>query len=121
MNNFHKFKEALSEWAIKEYGHLGKLIEQGTGYVPAYSSVDRTTLPSSITQAQIVILETENLKKYLKHMNKVMHDGPKFYWIIMEHISGESKDAIKTEQITQYVTLIRDLKNCGRHWRKHTR
>jgi len=30
MNNFHKFKEALAEWAIKEYGHLGKLIEQGT-------------------------------------------------------------------------------------------
>jgi hypothetical protein len=33
-NNFHKFKEALSERAIKEYGHLGKLIEQGTYNVP---------------------------------------------------------------------------------------
>jgi hypothetical protein len=29
-NNFHEFKEALSELAIKEYGHLCKLIEQGT-------------------------------------------------------------------------------------------
>jgi hypothetical protein len=52
-NNFHKFKEALSEGAIKEIGHLGKLIEKGTYYVPAYVAVDPTTLPTMVTQAQL--------------------------------------------------------------------
>jgi hypothetical protein len=42
INNFNQFKEALSERVIKQYRHLGKVIEQGTYYVPAYIAVDPT-------------------------------------------------------------------------------
>jgi len=96
-NNLHKFKEALSEQAIKEYGHLGKVIEQGTYCIPAYVAVDPSTLPATVMQAQLDILETENLKKYHKHTDDMMRDRPKLYGLIMEHISAESKDAIKTK------------------------
>ncbi len=54
------------ERAIKEYNHLDKLIEQCTYHVP--------TLLAMVTQAQIDILETENLKKFQKHMDNMMHD-----------------------------------------------
>jgi hypothetical protein len=37
-----------------------------------YSSVEWTKLPSSVTQGQIDILETENLKKYQRHMDNMM-------------------------------------------------
>jgi hypothetical protein len=33
-NNFAKFKEAISKVVIKKYGDLGKLIRQGTYYIP---------------------------------------------------------------------------------------
>jgi hypothetical protein len=62
-----------------------------------YSSVEWTKLPSSVTQGQIDILETENLKKYQRHMDNMMRDGPKFYSLIMEHRSAESIDTIKRE------------------------
>lgn len=54
----------LSEWAIKEYGQLGKLIEEGTYYVPTYMSVDQVTLPTMITLAEIDILETSLKDEY---------------------------------------------------------
>jgi hypothetical protein len=59
--------------------------------------MDQTTLPAMVMQAQINVLETENLKKYQNHMDNMMQDRPKLYGLIMEHISAESKDAIKTE------------------------
>jgi hypothetical protein len=37
-NNFHKFKQALSEVALKEYGNLGKLINLGMYYCTMYLS-----------------------------------------------------------------------------------
>ncbi len=116
-NNFHKFKEAFSERAIKEYGHLGKLIKQGTYYIPTYISVDWTTLLSSVTN----ILETESLKKYQKQMDNMMRGRPKLYGLIMEHISMESKDAMKTEVDYTIWHANKDPKNYCRHWRKHTR
>jgi hypothetical protein len=62
-----------------------------------YVGVYRTTIPSMVTQAQIDILETESLTKYQKQMDDMMQDRPKLYGLIMEHISAESKDAIKME------------------------
>jgi len=59
--------------------------------------VHQTALPAMVMQAQINVLETENLKKYQNHMDNMMQDRPKLYGLIMEHISAESKDAIKTE------------------------
>jgi hypothetical protein len=37
------------------------LIEQGTQYVPTYVAVDPLTLPAMVTQAQLDVLEMENL------------------------------------------------------------
>ena len=48
-NNFHKFKHALSEVALKEFGNLGKLINLGKYYVPQinqaslYDAIRETT------------------------------------------------------------------------------
>jgi hypothetical protein len=43
------------------------------------------TLPATVMQAQLDIMEMENMKKYQKHMDDMMRDRPKLYGLIMEH------------------------------------
>jgi hypothetical protein len=40
-NNFHHFKEALSQVASEKYDHLGALIERGSYYMPPYQAPER--------------------------------------------------------------------------------
>ncbi len=35
-NNFYKFRQALSEVCLKEFGNLGRLIEEEKAYVPEF-------------------------------------------------------------------------------------
>ncbi len=56
-NNIAKFKEAISKTAIKQYGNLGKLIWQGSYYIPSkpdrarYSPLDAANDPDGLKRA----------------------------------------------------------------------
>jgi hypothetical protein len=91
-NNFHKFKHALSEVALKEFGNLGKLINLGKYYVP---QINQASLPPSMTlfAKQQEVLELEMLKEY----NKQVANCPKLYGLIRQHMSLESKDEVSKE------------------------
>jgi hypothetical protein len=92
-NNFHKFKQALSEVALREYGNLGKLINLGKYYVPEFS---QPTLPPGMTlfTKQQESLEVEMIKEY----NKQVEMRPKLYGLIRQHMSLESKDEVAKEK-----------------------
>jgi hypothetical protein len=87
-NNFHKFKHALSEAALKDFGNLGKLINLGKYYVPEFN----TMLPLGMTLStkQLESLEVEMVKEY----NKQVENRPKLYGMIRQHMSLESKDEV---------------------------
>jgi hypothetical protein len=92
-NNFHKFKQALSDVALKEYGNLGKLINLGKYYVPQFS---QPSMPPGMTVSakQIESLEIEMIKEY----NKQVEMRPKLYGLIKQHMSLESKDEVAKEK-----------------------
>jgi hypothetical protein len=91
-NNFHKFKHALSEVALKEFGNLGKLINLGKYYVP---QINQASLPPgmALSAKQQEALELEMLKEY----NKQVANRPKLYGLIRQHMSLESKDEVSKE------------------------
>jgi hypothetical protein len=91
-NNFHKFKDALSEAALKEFGNLEKLINLGKYYVPEFNP----TLPPGMTLStkQRESLEVEMVKEY----NKQVENRPKLYGLIRQHMSLESKDEVAKEK-----------------------
>jgi hypothetical protein len=91
-NNYHKFKQALSEVALKEFGNLGKLINLGRYYVPVFS---QPSLPPGMTLSskQQESLEIEMIKEY----NKQVENRPKLYGLIRQHMSLESKDEVAKE------------------------
>jgi hypothetical protein len=60
-NNFHKFKQSLSELSLKEYGNLGKLIQKGSHFEPVY---EPPMLPENITNQMQNALTLEALKEY---------------------------------------------------------
>jgi hypothetical protein len=41
-NNFVKFKAALSEIALEEYGDLGRLIKKESYYLPTFTAPEYT-------------------------------------------------------------------------------
>jgi hypothetical protein len=92
-NNFHKFKQALSEVALREYGNLGKLINLGKYYVPQFS---QPSMPPGMTLSakQLESLEIEMIKEY----NKQVEMCPKLYGLIRQHMSLESKDKVAKEK-----------------------
>jgi hypothetical protein len=65
-NNFHKFKHALSEVALKEFWNLAKLINLGKYYVPVFNPM----LPPGMTLSakQQESLEIEMIKEYNKQV-----------------------------------------------------
>jgi hypothetical protein len=92
-NNFHKFREALSKSALKEYGHLGKLIELDKYYEPAIPKrADFNTLPDPDDNK---MLYQEALKGYTRVKNDMLAQQPKLYGMICQYLSVESMDEVK--------------------------
>lgn len=97
-NNFSKFKEALSNTALKEYGVLGKLIKQGT-YAkiepkePNDMDYKLDADPYGVNREKYL----EDCKEYRKEMAKMRENKPKLYGLIMQYLSDESKDEIKRQ------------------------
>jgi hypothetical protein len=60
-NNFHKFCEALSKAAFREYGHLGKLIELEQYYEPKMPTRAGLGLTDDTEENKLLFHEAVNL------------------------------------------------------------
>jgi hypothetical protein len=94
-NNFYKFKAALLEAALREYGNLGKLIEQEKYYVPVLDLPDYKA--KGITTANIDFMKNEAMKDLAKEVGKMNRDKPKLYGLIRQHKSVESRDEVSQQ------------------------
>jgi hypothetical protein len=91
-NNFHQFKQALSEVSSKDFGNLGKLILKGSYFIPEYEA---PKLPENVTTAIHNALTLESMKEHQKAVEKMKADRPKLFGLIMQHLSSESKDELR--------------------------
>jgi hypothetical protein len=89
-NNYFKFKQALAEMAIKEYGNLVKLIELEKYYVPKLELPDYA--PMGIDSSQVKVMQTEAIKGLAKEIDKMRADRPRLFGLIRQHMSVESRD-----------------------------
>jgi hypothetical protein len=106
-NNFMRFKEAMSFAALKEFGDLGRLIEQGTYYAgvpPVLTNFDFVNDPYQLNRSQYI----EEYKNYAKHQEDMRNNRPKLYALIMQYLSPESKDEIKRVQDYETMKQNRD-------------
>mmetsp|Transcript_8044 Transcript_8044/g.11715 ORF Transcript_8044/g.11715 Transcript_8044/m.11715 type:complete len:223 (+) Transcript_8044:1626-2294(+) len=98
-NNYSKFKEALSNVALKEYGTLGKLIKQEKyeNFEPVEPDADDYELdndPYGVNRAKYL----DDCKDYRKEINKMRENRPKLYGLITQYLSAESRDEIKRQE-----------------------
>jgi hypothetical protein len=88
-NNYYKFKQALAEIAIKDYGNPGKLIKLEKYYVLKLDLLDYVAM--GIDQSQVAIMETEGIKGLAKEIDKMQPDRPRLCGLIRQHMSVESR------------------------------
>ena len=111
--NFAKFKEAISKAALRDYGHLGKLIDTGEYYKPPEPNTadyDFVNDPYGLNKA----LFMEAMKDYRKELHKMHADRPKLYALLMQYLSEESLDEVKRSDKYEDIkkaTEPRDLWN----------
>jgi len=91
-NNFVKFKTALSEVALEEYGDLGRLIRLEKYYVPEFLVPDYSG--AGLTQDEERKLRMEAMKAHQRRLEKMIDARPKLYGLILRHMSPESKDEV---------------------------
>jgi hypothetical protein len=91
-NNYFKFKQALAEMAIKEYGNLGKLIELEKYYIPKLELPDYAAM--GVDSSQVKVMQKEATKGLAKEIDKMRADRPRLYGLIRQHMSVESRDEV---------------------------
>jgi hypothetical protein len=91
-NNFVKFKAALSEVALEEYGDLGRLIKLESYYIPTFTAPDYTGM--GLTQDETRKLRMDAMKAHQRKLERMKDDCPKLYGLILRHMSPESKDEV---------------------------
>jgi hypothetical protein len=98
-NNFAKIREAMSKAALKQYGDLGRLIRQGSYYIPpepnkaTYHHFDATNDPDGLKKATYL----EAMKHHQKKLAGMEDDREKLFAMIMMYLNEESLDAVKKE------------------------
>lgn len=95
-NNFHKFKEALSKAALREYGLVGKLIDLEKRYEPDVPT--RATYQLTADAADNETLFHEAVKGYTKINLEMSMKEPMLYAMIWQYLSPESMDEIKHDE-----------------------
>ncbi len=95
-NNFMRFKEALSKKALLEFGHLGKLINQGFIVMPDLP--DRGTYGLDDDADGLNKLDyLEDMKQYRREIADYKRDKPKLYALIMKYLSNKSLEVVQKE------------------------
>ncbi len=92
-NNFHKFHVALSKAALREHGHLGKLITLEELYSPTVHT--RMLLGLTDDTKENKLLYHEAVKAHLKMQTEMVLNQPKLYGLIWQYLSPESMDEVK--------------------------
>jgi hypothetical protein len=87
-----KFKAALSEVALEEYGDLGRLIKKESYYLPTFMAPDYTGIGLTTDEARKMRMDT--MKAHQQKLEKMMDERPKLYGLILRHMSAESKDEV---------------------------
>jgi hypothetical protein len=91
-NNFVKFKAALSEVALEEYGDLGRLIKKESYYLPTFTAQDYTEM--GLTQDEERKMRMDAMKAHQRKLERMKDNCPKLYGLILRHMSLESKDEV---------------------------
>ncbi len=87
-NNFAKFKEAISKAALRQYGDLGKLICQGSYFIPpepnraTYGPFDSANDPDGLKKATYL----EAMKHHQKKLATMQDDRAKLQWTSSEDL-----------------------------------
>lgn len=97
-SNFIKFRERLSEHAIKEYGNLGLLIETDEYYEPPeINDLEFGSFEEYEDQLGVnKMLYTQALKERAKEITKMRTQRPNLYAMITMKLSAESKEEVKS-------------------------
>jgi hypothetical protein len=104
-NNFTKFKEAMPKAALKQYDDLGRLIHQGSYFIPpkpnraTHCPFDSTNHPDGLKKATYL----EAMKHHQKKLASMEDDRAKLFAMIMMYLSKESLDASKVKEITKLM------------------
>jgi len=107
-NNFAKFKEALANKALREYGDLGRLIESGEYFVPEPPDVtdyDLVNNPYGLNKATYL----EQQKLYMRHWEDMMNSRAKLYAMIWQYLSQESIAEVKRHTDYEVIKTNRDV------------
>jgi hypothetical protein len=93
-NNFHTsfVRDCRRQAALREYGHLGKLIELEEYYSPTLPT--RMSLGLTDTKEN-TLLYHEAVRAHLKMQTKMVLNQPKLYGLIQQYLSPESMDEVK--------------------------
>jgi hypothetical protein len=91
-NSFVKFKAALSEVALEEYGDLGRLIKKESNYLPTFTAPDYTGMGLTTDEARKMRMDA--MKAHQRKLERMMDERPKLYGLILRHMSAESKDEV---------------------------
>ncbi len=94
-NNLYKFRHALAEVCLKQYGNLGLIIEEENAYLLEFNQLV-APMGSTLDADELKALKMA-VKEYAEKVAKVEADGPKMYGLIHQHLSVESKEEIAQE------------------------
>jgi hypothetical protein len=81
--------------AKREYGNLGKLIEQEKYYVPVLDLPEYTKM--GIDPNNIDFMKNKAMKELAKEVGKINRDKPKLFRLIRQHMSMESRDEMSRQ------------------------
>jgi len=90
-NNFVKFKTALLEVALEEYGDLGRLIRLEKYCIPVFVVPDYS---GAGFPRQRKGLRMEAMKTHQRKVKKMVDSRPKLFGLILRPTSPESKDEV---------------------------
>jgi hypothetical protein len=107
-NNIAKFKEALTNKALREYGDLGRLIESGEYFVPEPPDVtDYDLINDLYGLSKATYLEQQKL--YMRHWEHLMNHRAKLYAMIWQYLSQESMAEVKRHTDYEVIKTNRDV------------
>jgi hypothetical protein len=107
-NNFAKFKEALANKALREYGDLGRLIESSEYFIPKPPDVTNYDLvndPYGLNKATYL----EQQKLYMRHWEDMINNRAKLYAMIWQYLSQESIAEVKRHTDYEVNKTNRDV------------
>jgi hypothetical protein len=109
-NNFAKFKEALANKTLREYGDLGRLIDAWQYYAPEPPEPEDYDLdndPHGLNRQTFL----EQQKLYMRHWEEMQNNRSKLYAMIWHYLCQESKEEVKRRADYELIKSTRDAQS----------